>query len=276
MSFFRAVAAATQSLPNVTETEVVFGTVVSDPDSGFSSNRFTVPAGWNGKIGALSAGLVGGSHNPNQIRIQRSTDSGSSWTTIAEGGLAPRSAGTVTAAPVLFATGDIYRIAYYGAANTKLNQINNFFSGWVYPTSPTKLGMFRGQMVSDVSMSANGDRLCPWDDEIVDSHSFHVSGSGHLIVPSDFNGGFLHLCGGFHALADPPTLRLWRSTDSGGSWTNIAEYTTPVNTIDGSLDAGAIAAVTGEYFRLTARVTGSNFTLSAVPQSFMSALFFKY
>lgn len=281
MSFFRAFASATQSIPGSTETELVFGAEDSDPDGAFASNRFTVPAGWDGKIGCLSAGYTATASSVTvvHLRIQRSTDGGTSWTTIAERRNDGRGSGTVTAAPIVFATGDVYRVAAFMSANTKENTPRNFFSGWYYPEA-TKLGMFRGELLADLSGAANGDRVPTLDNEIVDSHGFHVSGSGIIIVPADFDGGFLHLTGSCRLIADPPTLRLWRSTDGGTTWTTIAESSaltfsaTLIN--EASCDAGAIAAVTGHQFRMTARVTGSNFIFDGGPGlTNLAAIFFK-
>lgn len=281
MSFFRAHANATQAISTGVEAELVFGTEESDPDGGFASNRFTVPSSWNGKVGCLSACYnATGGLSEYQLRIQVSTDGGTSWTTIANTGNNPRGGGTVTALPIVFVTGHIYRVTFLGSANTKSAEVRNFFSGWYYPAA-TKVGMFRGQLIGDLGGTANGDRLPTLDNEIVDSHGFHVSGSGIIIVPSDFDGGFLHLTAGNRLLADPPTLRLWRSTDGGTTWVAISESfasnDSGTASNECSCDGGAIAAVTGHQFRMTTRVTGSNFTWDGgTGLTNLSAIFFKY
>lgn len=281
MSFFRAFANATQSIPGSTETELVFGAEDSDPDGVFASNRFTVPVGWNGKIGCLSAGYTSqSSTSTNTLRIQVSTDGGTSWTTIARQSNQNRPSVTVTAVPIVFVTGHIYRVVAFQNANTKENTPRNFFSGWYYPAA-TKVGMVRAELIGDLGGAANGDRIPTLDLEIVDSHGFHVLSSGIIIVPADFDGGFLHLTAAIRLLADPPTLRLWRSTDGGTTWTTIAEGA--ASTVSGtqsnecSCDGGAIAAVTGHQFRMTCRVGGSNFTFDGGTHlTNFSAIFFKY
>lgn len=276
MSFFRAHASATQSISGSTETELVFGTELSDPDSVFASNKFTVPSGWNGRIGALSAGF----HNPNsetplQLRIQKQTGGTGSFVTIAETSWEPRYAGTVSAYPVVFETGDVYRVAYFGSATTKSNGTQNYFAGWSYPASPTKIGMLRAERTtSNLSLSANALRLNEMNTEIIDSHSFHASGI--ITVPSAFNGGFLHLTGGFVAIDDAPAIIIERSTDGGSNWTRLGEVAIPTGCIVGCVDGGAIAAVTAEKFRFVSFVSGSNFTLVAEPRSFFAGLFVKY
>lgn len=276
MSFFRAVTSGTQSISNLVETELTFGTELSDPDGVFASGRFTVPSGWNGRVGGMTAGFLTNNFEATMhLRIQLSTDSGSSWTTIADFGHGPRQGGTVSAYPVVFTTGHIYRVTYFGTTNTKSNDVRNFFSGWVYP-AVTKLGMFRGQRTTDQFMPSNTVTTALFETEIVDSHSLLDAATGIVTVPAAFNGGFLQLTAGFVAFADNPQLHIQRSVDGGTNWTFEAFMHIPSSGLVGSVESGPIAAVTGEKFRFCGFESGSNFTFTADPRSYFAGTFFKY
>ena len=111
-------------------TELDFDTVLADPDSGFASNRFTIPASWNAKQGRMYAGFRASTILVNlQHSIERSTDSGSNWTRVATYKLDGNGARCAVTTPVLeFATGDIYRCTCAGSQNKEAHNAN-FFGG---------------------------------------------------------------------------------------------------------------------------------------------------
>ncbi len=272
MSFFRAVVSATQSISSLVETELVFGSEIADPDSAFASNHFTVPAGWNGKVGCLTAGYYSTSPESTLlVRIQKQTAGAGPWVTISEAGCAKIGRGGVSAFPVQFATGDKYRVTYYGTSTTKGNDLGNHFSGWCLPSTISKLGMFRAGRTSNQSMAANGFRVATFQTEEIDSHSFLDAATGIVTVPSAFNGGFLHLTAGFRSTVSDTAIYIERSTDGGSTWSYVARGA--AGGICARADSGAVPAVTGDKFRLSGFTSGANFSFVSDPRSFFAGMF---
>lgn len=247
MSMFRAVTASSQSIPNLTNTELTFGTEINDPDNGFASNRFTVPASWNGKVGKLAVGFRPTSAvQYSIINIQVSTDGGSNWTTIAtnQGGATSASLYSTTATTpiIVFTEGHIYRATIFANSCTKEFNNKNFFSGWYIPDETTKLGLCRlEQSASAQSIPSSTLTTLILDSVVFDTHS--MGGSNRITIPADFDGGYavvsssLHMIGIERATTFISLNGTTQSQHSINSRNQIANF------------AGAFQVSTGDYFQ---------------------------
>ena len=128
---FRAIASATQAISGSTFTEIVFGTEVFDPDGVFASNRFTVPADWDGLYGEITCGMYIAAAAQGAIYLQ--VDTGGGFVTIGQStnyGTSIVVGRSLSSGPILFNTGDVYRVACFEAsAETIANSPRTFFSG---------------------------------------------------------------------------------------------------------------------------------------------------
>ena len=277
MSFFRAVPAATQTISD-TPSELIYGTELSDPDNVFASNRFTVPSGWNGRTGCLCAGLrITATTTSLTVTIEKQTGGSGSFETIARNIVRDSANVTVSTAPLVFATGDVYRVVAIAAnSRTRENALRNFFAGWVYPATVTKLGFFEAQPASAPALAVNTITRLDLGNEIVDSHNLFASSI--VTVPSDFNGGFLHLAAGADINSPDAAVFIQVSTDGGTNWTSLAAEA--INATGSqfrrTVNLGAIAAVTGHQYRAAYFQATSGAVHVVGPVTFFSGLFFKY
>lgn len=275
MSFFRATASATQSISASTETAMNFGTEVSDPDGAFASNVFTVPSGWNNRIGMLEAGFRASANIADlELRIQKQTGGSGSFVTIAANSTSNAVALTVSSGPLLFSTGDVYRVAFFGSAATKANDVRNFFAGFVTPAAVTKLGIFRASTSAGQTIASGS--VLPFPLEVTDYDSHSAFASGVMTVPSAFNGGFVVLTAGVNTGGLTAQIYLERSTDGGSSWSFVAMVGNELASDGLSLASGAIAAVTGHKFRLSGFISTGVMIAEPDPRTFFSGLLFKY
>ena len=196
MTQFRARRTGNYSLSGTTELN--FNVVDFDTDNGFASNRFTVPASWNGRYCQLFAGLRTTSVVTGiRLGIQERADGGASWSTAADIGDAVSVDALYVTSPVMqFTTGYIYRCVSTGTATVGTTTVANNFSGCIFPVTPAntygcRLTKSTGQSISNgsfVTTSFNGTRF--------DTSGFFDDATDNIIIPGGFPASYGVITGG--------------------------------------------------------------------------------
>jgi hypothetical protein len=183
----KASDALTVSTSMASPTELTFDTVLADPDSGFASNRFTVPASWHGLVGRLCAGYRSGTINTNlQFSIERSTDSGSTWVPVGTYKLDGQGLRqTIITNQVVFATGNLFRCSCAGTDANRQASPANFFGGWLSPSDPSKLAVSKFGASARITPTANVLTTLAFDSAETDAAGLLRTGGG-IEVPSGF------------------------------------------------------------------------------------------
>jgi len=132
---FRATTATTQSITAWVETEVTLGTELFDTEGALSSNRFTVPASLDGKYGIFNAGIKLDSNRDGACYIEVSTDGGSSWTKIAQGGFASQDGTVMSSGVYALLADDIYRLTFALSGGNVADSDSTFFSMGILESS---------------------------------------------------------------------------------------------------------------------------------------------
>ena len=132
---FRATNNTTQSYTAETETELDLQTEIFDTEGAFASNRFTVPAGLDGKYGIFDTGMKLAANESGAFYIEVSTDGGSAWTKVAQGGFITQDGAAVTSGAYLLAADDIWRAVFTLSAGTIANDARTFFSMGILESS---------------------------------------------------------------------------------------------------------------------------------------------
>lgn len=228
-------------------TELTFDTVLADPDGGFSSNRFTVPASWNGKQGQLRAGFRSTLVNTNlQHHIERSTDGGSNWTPICTYKLDGQGIRhTIETVVITFVTGDIYRSTCAGTDANRQANPSNFFGGNLSPTGSNKLAMSIFGSNTRITPTFNTFTKLPFVDAEPDTQGLLRSGGG-IEVPAGFGNcwGVFWLNFRTNFQASTTTGYIVATLDSG--ITLEAQNGAP-NTYGRSIMLGPVPMIEGDY-----------------------------
>ncbi len=123
-----------------TTTEMVLDTEMFDTAGAFAANRFTAPVDVNGSYMTFNAGFVAGATESIELQIQRSTDGGTNFTTIAGVGNTTYNYFMCTTGPIQVNTGEVFRAAFYmypnnstGTMSYGTSLVNTFFAGYTSP-----------------------------------------------------------------------------------------------------------------------------------------------
>ena len=109
--------------------EVTWQTEDFDTEAAFNSNRFTVPAGLNGKYGAFFVGLnfTTAPTGAAALYIQRSTDGGTNWSTFCQVEFPNEAQSIGHTGPVLLTTGHVWRVVLFLNPTATLNNVDSTF-----------------------------------------------------------------------------------------------------------------------------------------------------
>jgi len=132
---FRSTNSAAQSITAWVETEVTLGTELFDTEGAFASNKLTVPASLDGKYGIFNAGIKLDSNRDGACYIEVSTDGGSSWVKIAQGGFASQDGTVMSSGVYALLAGDIYRLTFALSGGNVADNDSTFFSMGVLESS---------------------------------------------------------------------------------------------------------------------------------------------
>lgn len=185
MSVFRRTVSSTSGV--TTGSVLTFDTVVFDPDAATTSSVFTVPGSWDGMYGELIAGCRVTSSDINfGLAIQISTDGGSSWTTIARQDHNKGSplAACIMSGPIVFSTGNQFRVLWLGNSRTRSDAISNFFSGRLFTASSRKMcKIYKATNQTFSSLQSFLADTLAWDTD-----SLADLGANGIRAPAGFDG----------------------------------------------------------------------------------------
>ena len=184
MTAFRVVQDTTQSLG--AGTVLNFQLTRFDPDAGFSTNTFTIPASWNGKVGQLFAGYrTSGTANEPTLNIEQSTDGGTVWTDVAASIGSPLTTSMTTkTAAMEFTTGYKYRVIVYGSSTTTGAASTNF-SGCILPTAASTTKYVEGTLSANQSIANSGFDPIEFDGTTFDDDGLLDITTGNIVIPDD-------------------------------------------------------------------------------------------
>ena len=182
MSQFRAKLTNSQNL-SAGGLEATLSAPDFDTDSVISGNRFTVPAGWDGRMGQLFAGMRAVSYSSVRIAIEVSTNAGSTWSEVAMSDETSALAATVATNPILFTTGHIYRVFIY-ALSTMNTSVAASFSGCIFPTSVDNSYFARMSLSANQSIAGNAFDKILFDTSDEDPDSLVDTGNNQITIPA--------------------------------------------------------------------------------------------
>jgi hypothetical protein len=269
MTQFRGETSTTQSIPGATTTQVNFGLEAFDTDNCFASGRLTVPASWDGKYGAFYAGVRFASDENGYVAIEVSTNGGSVWSNVGLQALWQALQCNVQTGPILFNTGDIYRVVLNGSGAIDVNNDKRtFFAGRQIGLTLTDVGFFSA--TNNGAQSISGGTLTPVTLATEDFDTKAAFASSVFTVPAAFNGKWGVFTGGVEPTGTKSfNIYITKSINGGGSYPTI-HGAHEVITGDGIVvSTGPMLLTTGHKYRLeTFALTG--FTVGNTPATFFS------
>ena len=231
---FLAQATTTQSYDNTVWVDINV-TEVLDPEAGLTGAQYTIPASINGEY----IELYGGNNIPSetatrlQIAIDRSTDGGSNWDTVAHShpSGSPASGILISTGVIEAVTGHIYRCqTTTQTANTNSGDQQVFYSGRVIQETA-------GHDVFYAHVNATQSMTFPGNEKtfgVVVTDTLGAFASSRFTVPAEANGRTAVFEAGWRGGASiiRNGLEIQVSTDGGTVWKNLGsqEYGNTSNT----------------------------------------------
>lgn len=270
MFAFRGTNSTSQAFSGGTTTELTLGSETFDTATAFASNRFTVTAGLDGTYGCLWAGIrCLASEAGLSIYIQRSTNGGSSWETIARrGGSDNVFARTTCTGPILLTEGHIYRAAMAASTAGSLNNTPRVFFGG---RGVGAVAAFRATTSGTQAISATTETEVNFGTEVFDAYSAFAS--NRFTVPAGLNGLYGDFTAGllFQA-AEGHSVYIQRSTDGGSNWDYLAQDDS--NDTDRNCATGPHLLTTGHIYRVAAFIDTAA-TVENSPRTFFAGQAFE-
>ena len=257
--------------------EVDWEEVAFDSTGQFSASpvvdRFEVPSALNGAVMCFTFGTDTNGGAGLMVAIERSTDAGSTWETVAgredNTAVSAAAAAVVSTGPITVATGHLFR-AWVRPSTTRTLQVDGtFFSGFVIPTAQ----WFRAHQGVAQVIAQTTTATMTFDVEDADTEAAFASDV--FTVPAGLDGSYMAFYAGALFNSRLAWLNIERSTDNGLSWHAIGGQTTFVRSGVNTY-SGPVQVSTGHQFRALLRNnSGSGGDLTTVvtgPSNFFSGM----
>ena len=262
--YFRAESNSAQVIPASPDTEIVFANELFDTPNCFASNRFTVsgPLALQADYMVFYAGLrLTANSGLNGVEIQKSTNGGVDWTTIAAQQCINNFAQTAYVLDPISA-GDIYRVIHAGNGGTVNDTGGTFFAGHSVETGTEA---FKATLSTDFNIVNGGSGDVEFDQTEFDTAGLFNTVSFYWEAPSGWVDEMMTF---FTSLfwQDSRTNRVFiQRQPDGGSWENIASQGDEGG-FDHSIMSGPVLVQGGDRFRVLAAIfigSGASAVLAA-------------